>query len=352
MYQFTTTTIINSNLDSNGVTAKFAGSADQLTVTRVGTFKKDNIVSIFKNPYTAGVKEQAKVTVPAGTSGKVLRLEVIVKLEQSTNSEYANSFLWFRKPVVIEIISTGVAADNAAALVSELTKFKNSYGFSYVNATSSGADVTLVATDNNQRFESVKLTEENTSPNSIIQPEYDLVATGSVIVPGKIGFGDDEFMIKSIQIPTYENTRPFGTSLEERPILGGNYTQYTLRYSIDKDGADGIVSGFKSVTTHVFYVKSDLVTSFETELDKLSLSGGYKLSATIDDSSLSLTGPETGQITVTGAVGEVTYTSEDDDKATVSTSGVVTPVAITAEVVITVADAAGNTAAVSVKVTA
>ena len=40
MYQFTTTTIINSSLDSNGTTARYTGSAAGLTVTRVGTFKK------------------------------------------------------------------------------------------------------------------------------------------------------------------------------------------------------------------------------------------------------------------------------------------------------------------------
>ena len=59
MYQFTTTTVINSNLDSNGVTPKFAGSATGFNVTRVNFFKKDNIESIFKTPYAAGVKEVA-----------------------------------------------------------------------------------------------------------------------------------------------------------------------------------------------------------------------------------------------------------------------------------------------------
>ena len=46
MYQFTTTNIINSNLDSNGTTTKFAGSTTALTVTRVGKFLKASIVSV------------------------------------------------------------------------------------------------------------------------------------------------------------------------------------------------------------------------------------------------------------------------------------------------------------------
>ena len=54
MYQFTTTTVLNSSLDSNGTTAKYSGSATGLNVTRVGSFKKANIVSIYKNAYVAG----------------------------------------------------------------------------------------------------------------------------------------------------------------------------------------------------------------------------------------------------------------------------------------------------------
>ena len=73
-------------------------------------------------------------------------------------------------------------------------------------------------------------------------------------------------MIKSVMIPTYENTRFFGTNKEERPVIGGNYSQYTIRYSVDKHIDDGISSGGKSITTHVFWVKSDLVEAFDEAL--------------------------------------------------------------------------------------
>ena len=66
MYQFTTTTVINSNLDSNGVTPKFAGSASGFNVTRVNFFKKDNVESVYKNAYTAGVKEVRAWTINIG----------------------------------------------------------------------------------------------------------------------------------------------------------------------------------------------------------------------------------------------------------------------------------------------
>jgi hypothetical protein len=269
MYQFSTQTIINSSLDSNGSTAKYSGSSTGLVVTRVGTFKKDNIVSIYKNPYAAGVKEVAKVRIPTVTSGKVIRLSLDVRLSQSTQSEYANSFLHFGKPVVVEIIASGTAGTDATSLVAQINGLKDRFGVSYVTAAVIDTDyVRVTATDNNQRFYNIVVSKELASYNSIIQPEYEDVTAGtfSVTTAGKVGFGDDEYMIKSIMIPTYENTRHFGINKEERPILGGNYTQYTLRYVITKDGTDGIVGGGTSITTHVFYVKSDLVTGFEAAI--------------------------------------------------------------------------------------
>ena len=354
MYQFSTQTIINSNLDSNGTTAKYKGSSTQLNVTRVGTFKKDKIVSIYKRPYTAGVKEVAQVTIPTVTAGKVVRVEANVRLEQSTNSEYANSFLWFQKPVVIEVIASGTAATDATALKNQLNALKDRFGFSYITATTSGANLILTATDNNQRFNSVKVLKELASYNSIIQPEYEDVTAGTftVTTKGKLGFGDDEFMIKSIQVPTYENTRHFGISQEERPVLGGNYTQYTLRYSGTKDGQDGIVSGATFVTTHVFYVKSDLVSGFETELAKLGLTSGYKLNAATSTGSavtLSTAGDETDQIEWSGAIGTVTFASDQPTRATVNSTGLVTTAGVTGtgDVVITLTDSVGQTATVS-----
>ena len=269
MYQFTTTTVINSNLDSNEVTPKFAGSASGFNVTRVNFFKKDNVESVYKNPYTAGVKEVAIVTLGAATLGKVARLSIEVRLaQQNADSEYANAYLWFRKPVVVEVISSGVAATDATALVAQLNGLKDRFGSKYFNASAVGAAITLTALDDNQRFYSVKFEQEIASPNSIIEMEYNPVAGTSFVVSvaGKPGFGNDSHMIKSVMIPTYENSRFFGTNKEERPIIGGNYTQYTIRYSVDKHIDDGISSGGKSITTHVFWVKSDLVEAFDEAL--------------------------------------------------------------------------------------
>lgn len=351
MYQFTTTTIINSNLDSNGVTAKYSGDAAKFVVTRVNTFKKANIVSVYKRAYTAGVKEIAKVTVPVITAGLVARLVVDVRLSQQTDSEYANTYLYFKKPVVVEILASGTAATDATAFVAQLNGLKDRFGFAYITAATNGADIILTATNNNQRFFSAIVEKEKASTNSIIQPEYENVtaSTFSVTTPGKLGFGDDEYMIKSIMIPTLENSRYFGINKEERPILGGNYSEFIIRYSIDKDGDDGIVTGHKSITTHVFYVKSDLVAAFETEILK-TVTTLNSLSVSAADVALSVGSDATEALVVTGAIGSLTYATSDAAVATVA-AGTVTAVG-NGSATITVTDAAGNTASIDFTVTA
>ena len=269
MFQYTTTTVINSALDSNGVTPKYSGDANAFKVTRVGTFKKDNIKSVYKRAYSAPTKEVATITVPSVAAGRVIRLEVDVRLSQNTYSEYANSYLYFKKPVVVEVIATADATANAAALAKQVAGLQDRFGESYIKATNAGAVITLEAKNQYQRFHNAEISEEVLSPNSLVQPEYKVVSTGfAVTVPGKVGFGDDAYMIASIMVPTTENTRVFGINQEERPILGGNYSQFTLRYDIPKDSNDGIWTGARSITTHVFYVKSDLVDTFRTEIAK------------------------------------------------------------------------------------
>lgn len=355
MFQYTTTTVINSNKDSNGVTDKFKGDANAFRVTRVGTFKKDNIKGAYKRAYTAGVKEKAKITVPDATSGKVIRLNIDVRLVKSTYSEYANSYLFFKKPIVVEVIATGTAATDAAALVKQVEGLQDRFGESYIKATVAGAVITLEAKTDFQRFHTVEILEEKESGNSLVQPDYKSIATGTVTVDGKVGFGDDAYMIRSIMVPTLENTRAFGINQEERPILGGNYSQFTLRYEVEKDHDDGVWAGAKSITTHVFYVNNALVADFEAALEETlgaPIPGGIAISATNDATTLD--NGLTLQLTVSGAIGNVTYASSNEDLATISATGLVTAKAAPAagDVVLTATDSFGNVASITIEITA
>ena len=53
--------------------------------------------------------------------------------------DYVNFTYDFKQPVVIDIASKGVAADNAAEIAKVLNKFKSEYGRSLFVASASGA---------------------------------------------------------------------------------------------------------------------------------------------------------------------------------------------------------------------
>lgn len=278
MFLYTTTTIINSAnavdvqgnalLDHEGkALPRVKGADDVLTVIGTGTYKKDNIQSVYKREYAPGVKEVAKITVPAATAEGLLRLTVEVKLDGSVQSDYANFTYDFKQPLTVDIISSGTANTDAAELVRVLNKIKTEYGRSLFVASASGAVVTLTARTNDQRFKSITLEEVGEVPLNSLSPKVTNLAKGAVTTPGKTGFGDDAWMLKSVMLPTYENTRHFGIIKDERPILGGNYSQFTLKYKVNA-GEEGVFMGDdKSVTTHVFWVHEDQIADFEDAVE-------------------------------------------------------------------------------------
>lgn len=345
MYQFTTTNVINSAyavdydgnalLDSTGTAVnKYTGSATGLNVAKVGNFKIGNIVSIYKRPYTASVKEVAKVTIPAITSGLTARLSVNLKLNVSANSEYANYALDFQKPIVVEVLSTGTDSTTCDALVIQLNGLKDRFGYRYFTAVKvNTADVQITCRQPEQRVSAMVISKSAASYTSTMLPEYEDVSstTFSVTTAGKIGFGDDAWMARRVTLPTAENVRAFGISKEERPIIGGNYSEYVLRYSLTKDGTDGILGGETSITTHVFYVLSTLVPYFEAAI---FAAGKGIISVDSDQAfTLALTGDTTATVAVVISAivpfilssAEITATSATVAKATIGAITVATP---------------------------
>jgi hypothetical protein len=345
MYQFTTTNVINSAyaLDYNGnilvdgagsQIAKYVGTAAGLDVRKIGNFKTANIVSIYKRPYTAGVLEVAEVTIPTIASGLVARLEVVIKLSGSTQSEYTNYTLDFQKPIVVEVISSGTASTDATALVAQLNGLKNRFGHSYFTATvDSSTKVRITCKEYEQRVKSMIISKEVASPNSIVQPEYENVSstTFTVVTAGKVGFGDTPWMMRQVMLPTAENVRYFGISKDERPIIGGNYSEYTLRYSVTKDGTDGILGAGTSVTTHVFFVLESLVPYWEAAIYtttkpiiSIQTDQAFTLTAT-DDTTAAVFIDISDLVPFISAASEITATSSAVGKATIGAITVATP---------------------------
>ena len=84
----------------------------------------------------------------------------------------------------------------------------------------------------------------------------DLTDYEVAIEPGLEAFGDYNWLIHNLRLPTMANTYFWSPTKNEMPIVGGEYTQFIIRMCVERDGIAGEVVGQRatSVTTHVLYV--------------------------------------------------------------------------------------------------
>lgn len=296
MFQFTTTNVINSNKDlTTGKelwkTSDAAGSKPAcLSIKRVGNFKSSNVLAIYKA--TAFDPELAKVTMNladvSGTEGDLFRLHIYVGLSQaSQNSRYANDLQWKGKPFSVDFVWADSAANTATKLVKTINKYEMMvYGSKLLNVTSNSSYITVEATDEYQRFRFVNIEKLDRAAYHGMG-EYQVVKSLDDIDPkttnaqvtnsaegyfvGKEGFGTYSFLLHNLRIPTHDRTRYLALNQDETPIIGAKYNQYTIYYCTNRGvlGTNAVGDIVKSRTTHVFYVKSDLASAFETALQKI-----------------------------------------------------------------------------------
>nr|DAD59368.1 MAG TPA: hypothetical protein [Bacteriophage sp.] len=291
MFQFTTTNVINSDKDLTTGKALYEVKNDTLVVKRVANFKKENIAAIYKA--VAVDPENAKVTIDltgvSATAGDVLRLSIYVGLSQaSQDSRYSNDMIYKGKPFSVDFVWQDTAANSAKKLVETIKKYSLLvYGEKLLTASDSGAFVTIEATNEYQRFRRVDLEKFEKTPNeypysgkyTVIKSLSDLASktriqlngTTEGFFAGKEGFGTYSFLLHNLRLPTSARTRAFGINQDETPIVGAKYNQYTIHYCANRGvlGLNAVGDTVKSVTTHVFYVKSDLAGAFEGLLEQV-----------------------------------------------------------------------------------
>ena len=296
MFNFTTTTVINSNKDYT--TGKPLWSAQDAAlgkpasfhVKRVNNFLSSNVTSIYKAE--ANSPEMAKVTIDLsqinGTDGESYRLSVYIGLTQaSQESRYANDLILKGKPFTVDFVWKTSAADVAKNLVKTINKYAVMvYGEKLLNVSYSGAYLTIEAVNEYQRFRKVNIEKFDKEAyfgrgeynavrtlDNLTKKDSNAALTGTVegYFVGKEGFGTYSYLLHNLRIPTAMRTRAFGVNLDENPIIGAKYNQYTIHYCANRGqlGLNAVGDTVKSVTTHVFYVKSDLASEFEAALAKI-----------------------------------------------------------------------------------
>lgn len=293
MFQFTTTNVINSDKDLTTGKALYEVKNDTLMVKRVANFKKNNVAAIYKA--VAVDPENAKVTINLGegitaNAGDVLNLSIYIGLSQaSQDSRYSNDMIYKGKLFSVDFVWQDSAANTAKKLVEIIKKYSLLvYGEKLLTASYKNAFVTIEATNEYQRFRKLEISKYEESNNAYPFRDKQVVVktlegiaakTSNAAVTdsaegffaGKEGFGTYSFLLHNLRLPTSARTRAFGINQDETPIVGAKYNQYTIHYCVNRGilGLNAVGDTVKSVTTHVFYVKSDLATAFETELAKI-----------------------------------------------------------------------------------
>jgi hypothetical protein len=289
MFQFTTTNVINSDKDITTGKPLYTTGTDALTVKRVGTFKKSNVSAIYKAVATD--PENVKVTIDLSTvtanKGDVLNLSIYIGLSQaSQDSRYSNDLIYKGKPFSVDFVWQGDATTTAKKLVDTIKKYALLvYGEKLLTATANTTFVTIEGTNEYQRLRKLELGKYEKSASvypftdtiTVLKTLEDIPAKDSNAevteaeegyFVGKEGFGTYAFLLHNLRIPTSARTAAFAINQSETPIVGAKYNQYTIHYCVERGplGLNAVGDTVKSVTTHVFYVKSDLADAFETAL--------------------------------------------------------------------------------------
>lgn len=284
MYQFTKETIINSNLDSNGVSTKFfADDANNVfSVLRSGNFPAARVTSAIKIPYVAPVKETLTKTITTANSDvtKTYRLYVKLRRVGSFTSDYANAMTrnFLEKFYEVAGVTSGTASTLVASLEIAINKENNFKDNVYFTVSKSGAAITLTAIDEYTHFEKVEIHEVKANSASLTGYDSftvleDVLATGS-LTAGTEGFGTVKQITKNLRLPTLANTNWLAIGQDERPVPGGQYTAYVLKLKtvdVEQGGVSTIGQELTSVTTHKFYVLSTLVSAWETALTEAGI---------------------------------------------------------------------------------
>ncbi len=293
MFQFTTTTVINSNEDyTSGLKPLWSAqeAADDkpasMNIKRHLNFKQPNVVSITKAEYTA--PEFAKATLDLSYLGKTegnFRIAMYIKLAStSANSYYANDLVFKGKPLYIEFVwKKGEAAATVAKKIKDIVKkyMLMVYEKDLVKVDVEGTKVVITGIDEYQRFERVDVEEYVKGEASMFgtyevvksamteahkeDPEYDENFT---IEQGVEGFGTYQWILKNLRLPTAARTSWTAINADEVPIIGAKYNEYIIRYCVNRGimGGDAVGEVTKSLTTHVFYVNQNVSDEFEASL--------------------------------------------------------------------------------------
>lgn len=277
MFKFSTLNFINTEKYLDGKTPKFAASNDGkelfINSNRL-VFTADTVKdkTVWKREGTYGKLAKATVAAVAPLTAKSVRFTINIRLSMaSQDSLYANPFTFKGKPLVIEVPQDALTSDKK--LKDYIKKYQLAlYDTDMVDFSLDGNDVVITATNIYQKFTDV-LVEEYVGPNAdpFVSAYQD--ANKSVTIESNLeDFGTYHQLTKDMVLPTCEHLAWGSEKVDEKPVPGVLYNQYTIHMCAERENPTGLGAVGEVVTsrtTHVFYVNSALADMFEGELEKV-----------------------------------------------------------------------------------
>ena len=323
MFNFTTQTVYNFINDTEGDPKRNLWVSDGAKpALRIGNtrFDAEDILDIqMKNPTPealASVKfNMADILLDANGNVKEATARVVLYIGLSMNSQdslYANDLVYKGKPLFIEFpVKKGDSADDVAKRVVSIAKkyFLFTFQEKILNVTESSGKVTFEGMNGYQQIKAALLQVFDPEAKQIDccanQGEFVTVVTGVpviytfeegevsatetklgtdgeaeslaedevAILPGLEAFGDYNWIIHNLRLPTLANTNFWSPTnhMGEMPVPGAQYVQFIVRICKERDGIMGEIVGARgtSVTTHVLYVESSCASAVATAFQNL-----------------------------------------------------------------------------------
>ena len=254
-----------------------------------------------------------EILIDQASTDKEITARIVLYIGLSMNNQdalYANDLVYKGKPLYIEF---PVKKDDDAAAVAKRVKYiADKYLLlttkeKMLDITVSGDNVTITGVNGYQQIKKAVLQKFDPNAKQVDccsnQGEYVDVITGVPVIyttdangvvtissnkfgeggtpealaddevaiaPGIEAFGDYNWIIHNLRLPTAANTGFWAPTKGEMPVVGQQYVQFIVRLCKERDGISGSIVGAraKSVTTHVLYVAKPFANAVQTELAK------------------------------------------------------------------------------------
>lgn len=288
MFNFSTTTIINSDKDMSGkamyssITA--SGNHDAALKVKNDFFlEKPYIKKVYKKVAANPVVGEFTIdctkllaALPAGVVYPVSgRIGVYVSLEGSAESSFANAMYHKGLPFSVGFLikDNSLTAANLAKQIASTAKKYNlaTVGKKNFEVTSATDKVTFKFTDEYMRFKTIAVLMDKGDMEEEIVHLYDGEQGNTqdvitIVNRGKNGFGTFRHLLKDIRLPSAVSTAWTALHSLDRPVPGALYNQYTFYYKAPSGTNPSLAAvghETESSTTHIFWVRQDLATAFE-----------------------------------------------------------------------------------------